>query len=410
MSPKIFSTILALAPLLSAAAGEFVVTGEASAGVPKRITDTAHLLTRIFRSPWRNSHTGLAVAFSPAVPEDSAEVQIRGGAPTLMLNGSADLRRSVGWRRKVYGTILLAAANGKLRTGENVCLPAWMTPALDELLEARQHEERLLIGNRRSPVLGALLENDRLPAAAAVRAIDPARLDPAALAWARELARALFASGGKKLASPAYLRKCGEAAGKSDPDLWWLDKPEKQERKFRTAARQLAWHALAPRPARWTRKKLGEIRKLRLPVLDDEGKPTGKFEDLDVLELADRLRGRPDAQQQCAVFLRTFAEFSVGDSHPAHLALAALAELVGQAADPPFRWQAKVRRQLELIETILARQEKLDAYMKAEEHRYSPAHLAFRTQLEYIEAFNSASCLFSESARRWVDEREAEFR
>ena len=409
MVPKIFSTILALAPLLSAAAGEFVVTGEAAAGVPERISETAHRLARIFRSPWRNSRTGLTVAFSPAVPEYSAEVQIRGGAPTLLLNGSADLRRSVAWRRKVYGTISLAAANGKLRSGENIVLPPWMTPALDKLLEARRFEERLLVGNRRSPVLGALLENGRLPRADAVRAIDPAKLDTAALAWARELARALFVSGKRKLASPVYLRKCGEA-GNKDPDLWWLAMPEKQEREFRTAARQLAWHALAPRPARWTRKRLAEIRKLRLPVLDKEGKPTGKFEDLDVLELADRLRDRPDAQLQCAAFRRTFAEFCVGDSHPAHQALAVLADLVGQAADPPFRWEAKMRRQLELIGTILARQEKLDAYMKAGERRYAPARRSYRTRLEYIEAFDSGSCLFSEAARRWVDEREAEFR
>ena len=409
MDLKIFSTILALAALLGVAAGEFTVTGEAEKDVPERITWTAQRLARIFRSPWRNSHHGLTVAFSPAVPELSAEVQIRGKSPTLMLNGSADLQRSVEWRRKVYGTFLLAAANGRLRSGENAVIPPWLTPALDRLLEARRYEERLLGGNRRSPVLGALLENDRLPRADAVRAIDPARFDPAALAWARELSRALFVSGRRKIASPGYLHRCGEA-GRKDPDLWWLARPEKQEREFRTAARRLAWHSLAPRPARWTRKKLVEIRKLQLPALNDEGKPTGKFEEFDVLELADRLSERPDAPLQCAAFFRVFAEFSVGDSHPAHQALAALADLVGQAADPPFRWEAKMRDKLEEIEVILARQEKLDDYMKAMERRYAPARRSHRTRLEYIEAFNSASCLFSKAARRWVDEREAEFR
>ena len=409
MNLKIFSTILALAPLLNTVAGEFIVTGEAEKQVPERITWAAHRLARLFRSPWRNSHHGLTVAFSPAVPEFSAEVQIRGKAPTLMLNGSADLQRNVEWRRKVYGTLLLAAANARLRSGENAVLPPWLTPALDRLLEARRYEERLLGGNRRSPVLGALLENDRLPLAATVRAIDPTRFDPAALAWTRELSRALFVSGRRKLASPAYLRKCGEA-GNRDPDLWWLARPEKQEREFKTAARQLAWHSLAPRPARWTRKKLPEIRKLKLPVLNDEGKPTGKFEEFDVLELADRLRDRPDAQLQCAAFRRTFAEFSVGDSHPAHLALAALADLVGAAVDPPFRWESKMRDKLEEIDTILVRQEKLDDYMKAMERRYAPARRVYRTRLEYIEAFNSEAWLFSAAARRWVDEREAEFR
>ena len=407
---KIFSTILLLTALLNANAGNFVTTGEAAPGVPERLTETAHLLTRIFRAPWRHSRTGLTVAFSPAVPEYSAEVELRSGMPFLMLNGSPDLRRNIVWRRKVYSAILLAASGARLRPGENAALPPWMTPALDLILEARKHEERLLIGNRRSPVLRALLENDRLPPFEAVRAIDPAHLDPAAAAWARELARALFVSGGRKLASPEYLRRCGEAAGKRDPDIWWLAAPEKQELDFRRAARLLAWHTLAPRPARWTRKKFAELRKLRLPVLDEAGNPTDKFEEFDVLEVAERLRGRPDAMLRCAEFRRRFAEFCPGDSRPAQQAISGFAELVAQAADPPFRYEARMRKQLELIDEVLARQEKVDAFMTVEERRRAPARLAFRVRLEYIEEFNAASSLLSGSARKWIDEREAEFR
>ena len=197
MRTKIFSTILLLTAALGANAENFVTTGEAAPGVPENLTETAHLLTRIFRAPWRHSRTGLTVAFSPAVPEYSAEVELRSGMPFLMLNGSPDLQRNVVWRRKLYSTILLAAAGARLRHGENAALPPWMTPALDMILEARKYEEQLLIGNRRSPVLRALLENDRLPAFDAVRSIDPENFDPAAMAWARELGRALFVSGGR---------------------------------------------------------------------------------------------------------------------------------------------------------------------------------------------------------------------
>lgn len=412
MFPKIFSTILILTAIPAAVAGEFTVTGEAAKGVPEEITETARQLVKIFRSPWRNSRTGLTVAFSPAVPERSAEVQIRGGMPTLMLNGSSDLRRDVGWRRKVYGTILVAAASGQLRPGENAALPPWLTPALDRLLEARKFEERLLVGNRRSLVLGALLENGRLPSAKAVRALDPEHLDPAAAAWARELSRALFLSGrtGKrKIASPGYLRQCGAPGGK-DPDSYWLAVTEKQEREFRLAARQLAWHTLAPRPARWTRKSFSELRKLKLPVLDEEGKPTNEFEEFDVLELPRRLKGRPDAQLRCAEFRRAFAEFCSGDSRPMQQLLSGFAELVGQAADPPFRLEAKMRNQLELIDAQLARQQKIDAWITDEDRRRAPARRACRTRLEYIAEFNAASSLLPEAARRWIDEREADFR
>ena len=405
---KIFSTILALTALSRAFAGSFTTVGEAAPGVPERLTDTAHRLTKIFRVPWRNSHRGLTVAFSPAVPEYGTELQFRSGAPFLLLNGSPDLRRDAVWRRKLYGTILLAAANGRLRTGENDVLPRWLLPALDLILEARQYEEQLLVGNRRSPVLGALLENDRLPPAAAVRAIDPGRLDPAAAAWARELARAFFFSGGRKIASGAYLRCCG-AAGGGDPDLLWLPSPEKQESEFKLAARRAAWHNLAPRPARWTRRKFAELRKLKLPVLDERGGMTDKFEEFDVLELAERLRERPDARLRCAEFHVRFAEFCPGDSRPAQQALAGFAELVAQAADPPFRYESRLRRQLALIDEVLARQEKLDAYLKDEDRRRAPARRDCRVRLEYVDAFNAASSTLPSAARRWVDEKEAEF-
>jgi len=409
--PKIFSTILLLAALPSVFAGEFATTGEASPGVPEKLEETTHRLVRAFRSPWRNSRTGLTVAFSPAVPEESAEVQYRNGRPTLVLNGSSDLRRSFRWRRKFYGAVLLAAAGAHLRSGESSALPAWLVSALDMFLEARAFEERLLIGNRRSPVLRALQENGRMPAAATVLRTDPENFDPAAAAWARELSRAMFFAGGRRLASPGYLRNCGIAAEKkTDPDLWWIGTQERLEKDFGRTARRIAWHELAPRPARWTRKKLAELRRVKLPVLDERGNPTANFEEFDVSELAQHLRDRPDAHERCVEIHRRFFDFCPGDSRAARMALSELAELVAQAEKPPFRHEARMRRQLEKIDGILTRQEKLDRYMKAEDARRAPARRAFRVRLEYIEYFNAASALSSGEARRWIDGVEAEFR
>ena len=257
---KIFSTILLLTALSAANAGNFVTTGEAAPEVQQRLTETAHLLTRIFRSPWRHSRSDLTVTFSPAVPEYSAEVQFKSGEPFLMLNGSPDLRRNVVWRRKLYSAILLAAADARLRPGENAALPPWLIPALDMILEARRYEERLLVGNRRSPVLRALLEQGKLPPPETVRRADPADFDPAARFWAEELGRALFFAAGKKFASPGGLRECFAAESRgADPDKCWLPRePGKLERDFRTAARVLAWHELAPRPARWSLRRFAD--------------------------------------------------------------------------------------------------------------------------------------------------------
>ena len=97
---------------------------------------------------------------------------------------------------------------------------------------------------------------------------------------------------------------------------------------------------------------------------DENGNPTDKFEEFDILELAERLRGRPDSRRRCAEIRGIFAEFCPGDSRSVQQALADFAELVGQAADPPFRYESRLRQQLKLIDELLARQEKLDEYMK----------------------------------------------
>ena len=55
--------------------------------------------------------------------------------------------------------VLLCAAGAPFRAGETRALPPWTVAALDRMLAARRNEERLLIGNHRSPVLAALLEN-----------------------------------------------------------------------------------------------------------------------------------------------------------------------------------------------------------------------------------------------------------
>ena len=413
---KIFATI-SLISLLSAPAplrgGEILTTGEAPAGVERTLTDTATRIARIFRVPVRRARRDIVFAFSPAVPESSAELQLRDGKYVLMLNGDLPPDADFVRKRKIFSAVLLCCAGAPFRAGETRALPPWTVAALDRMLASRRSEERLLFGNHRSPVLGALLENDRLPSVAAVRGADPADFDPAARFWMEETARALFHAAGKKLTSPEYLRRCAEAERSgADPDLFWLpNAPERRERAFRTAARSLAWNDHAPRPARWTIKKFAELRKLEIPELDEHGKVVpDKFVRFDVVETAERLSGRPDAKVLCAQFRLRFLEFCAGDSRPARLAISALAELVGSADDPPFRFEARMRDHLEKIDAVLKRQEALDRYLAAADRGRAPARRTFRRRLASIEWSNAGSSLLPAEARKWVDAAEAEFR
>ena len=129
-----------------------------------------------------------------------------------------------------------------------------------------------------------------------------------------------------------------------------------------------------------------------------------------MLELPERLKGRPDARARCTEFHRRFLDFVPGDSRRSQEALAGFAKLVGESIDPPFRHAARMRRQLEEISRVLERKEKLDRYLDEEDRRRAPARRGCRVRLECIEELNASSSLLSEAARRWVDGREAEFR
>lgn len=405
---KIFATIFlgAVFPALAGAPPELM--GEADPGVPDKLYDTAASLATLFRSPWRKSTSALMIVFSPAVPERSAELGRGSGKWVLMLNGSPGRWNSdFALRRKVFSALLLAASGARMIRGESRALPPWVVAAATRRLDAQKREERLLGGNFRSPVLRALLERGKLPAAAAVRAADPERFTPAMLAWTDELAAALFFAGGKKLASADYLRRCGEnaaggvPAGESDR-FWMPDKPEELEARFSETARRMAWHELSPRPARRGLELLAALRKIRMPVLDDSGKPVpDKTIECDVLELAERLRGRPDAASLSGETRRRFFEFCFGDSRRVKAAGALFSDLIGQAHRPPLWYSSKLNRALDRLYAELRRREKLDAYMTDADFRHSPVRRHFRRRLESLDFLDRESSLLSGSRRAW---------
>ena len=299
---KIFAIIFLL-PLVNALAGaEPEFSGEADPATIDALRTEARMLASIFRTPWSRSGVKLAVVFSPAVPANSAEVQKSDDGFVLMLCGSrGDGRYDFAFRRKLFSVLLAAAAGVPPTVGEDAMLPPWLIAALEHRLLSIKHEERLLAGNRRGQVLRALAEAGRCPAAATVLGADPRNFDPGALAWMEELSRALLALGGRQVTSAEYIKTCAEHAAAADQPVAAPfpggDGGELQNR-FAAALRNFAWHTLSPRPARWAMKTFAELRKVKLPVLDETGKPAaGKFEECDLVEIGEKLRDRPDAAQ-----------------------------------------------------------------------------------------------------------------
>ena len=410
---KIFAIILlSAAAALGAAEPEFA--GEAAPGVAEALGAEARELAGFFRASWNASPVKLTVMFSPAVPEDAAEVQRSGAGYVLMLNGSQLIgSRSFALRRKVRSVLLVAAAGIAPPSGESAALPPWLAAALDHWLKARHGEERLLVGNVRFPVLKALAEAETAPDFAAVRRVDPADLDPAARAWFEEFSRGVLISGGRKVASVEYLRFCAARSGPHPPvaedDVAFVA-PRGGKRDLSRAFEKLAWHNLSPRPARYTLKKFAELRKVKLPELDADGKPVaGKFEECDLTEIGEKLSGRPDAVELAGELRRRIFNFAAGDSRRVRNAIIALAEAAGAAADPPFRYRAKLERAIETVIAELKRREKTDAYAAEADLRRAPVRRAFGTRLRSIDFYNRNASLLSAEGREWLDRREGLF-
>ena len=408
---KIFAIILlpALVTLLAGAEPEF--TGEADAVTVEALRTEARMLATLFRAPWSRSAVKLVLAFSPAVPVEAAEVQKSDDGYVLMLCGTPG--RGFAFRSRFLSILLLAASGVPPTTGGGAVLPPWLAAALENRLRAGMHTERLLVGNRRLPVLRALAEAGRIPAATTVLGADPRNFDPGARIWMEELSRVLLALGGRKVASAEYIRTCAAHAARGgkpvDVPFPTGDGRDLQE-KFAVALRRLSWHMLAPRPARWALRTFAEVRKVKLPVLDEAGKPVpDKFEECDLAELADKLKDRPDAIQIAGTTKKRLQDFAAGDSRRVNAAVFALAELAGMAVRPPFRYRANLEQAIGKVLSELERREKIDAYMGEAEFARAPVRRAFGNRLECIEFYDDGDSLLSAERRAWLDRREREF-
>ena len=411
---KIFAIIflLPLAHLLAGAEPEF--SGEADPVAVEALRGEARALAALFRTPWRRSGVRLAVVFSPAVPANSAEVQPGGDGFVLMLCGNpADGRYDFAFRNKLFSTLLLAAAGIPPATGENAVLPPWLVAALEHRLRMVKFAERLFTGNRRAPVLRALAEAGRIPKVQAVLGADPRGFDPGARAWMEELSRVLLVLGGRKVASAEYLKTCAEhaAAGGGATGVPFPGEDGRElESRFAETLRRFGWHMLAPRPARWALKTFAELRRMKLPVLDEAGKPVpDKFEEFDLVEIGEKLEGRPDAEPIAGGLKKRLGDFAAGDSRRVNGAIFALAELAGAAARPPFRYRAKLEQAVARVVAELERREKIDAYMREAEFSRAPVRRAFGCRIECIGFFAAGGSLLSAEGKAWLDRREQEF-
>ena len=409
---KIFSIIflLPLACALSGAEPEF--TGEADPAAAEALRAEARMLASIFRTPWSRTGVKLTAVFSPAVPATSAEVQKSGGGYVLMLCGTpGGGEYDFMFRRRVFSALLAAVAGAAPTTGKDAALlPAWLVAALEHRLRAGKYEERLLTNNRRAPVLRALAEAEKIPAAAKVLGADPRGFDPGARAWMEELARALFFLGGRKVASREFLNLCAAARPASVKIPFPGEDDKAFQDKFAAALRRFAWHTLSPRPARWAVKKFAEVRSVKLPVLDEAGKPVpGKFEECDLTEIGDKLKDRPDAALLAGTLKRQIFTFAAGDSRQVRTAVIALAELAGAADRPPFRYRAKLEQAVAKVLAEMHRRERIDAYMTEAEFRCAPVRRAFRRRLESTDFYDRGDSLLTAEAREWLDRREREF-
>lgn len=343
------------------------------------------------------------------------------------------------WRR-IAGILLLAKRGGPVP--ENPAyLPIWLAAGLRAELTEQNGAERLLRRNRHYPITRALLAAGLpLPDFRYLTGeLDPARLTPGELRWYREFSRLLLeilsqlsSPGDNVLLDYALL----SADSKYSPEhvrAATIDRilqqaaarnAEKQDsatrntvniqRYLENRAQSIVWHLFSPMPPEIAESRFQAVNRMELPVLDAEGRPTGKSETVPLDALPERLAGRTDGNELRNRKLNEIQRLAPGNS-PEILSRyrelsEALRELPLNPEDPAYAAACgRFRRALAEVERYFSYrarlEQKLDEYARraaTTTERYSDQIEALRRTPPFLT--EKAEQLLERTEKRYLEE------
>lgn len=230
-------------------------------------------------------------------------------------------------RRQIAGILLLSKLPHAKPPARFDYLPGWIAAGIDERMRSARSNELLLRSNRYMPVLRALAERGNFPDFQQMRNLTPELLPPPAMAWYRELGRAMLDYGAacSTATDNALLDYCilSEKNGSNEDrnflstlgrlfrqdaeqrglpqkigeDSWnKLSEDEQIQRALEAYSRRIAFNTFFPQPVSITSKAFEELNTLTLPLLDEHGSPKdGEQISVKLSELPEILLERDDA-------------------------------------------------------------------------------------------------------------------
>ncbi len=300
---------------------------------------------------------------------------------------------------------MTAAGYGLSMPARTDFLPAWVTAAFREQLQASKAREQVFRGNRSALSFGALLERPSGVDFRGILRMNPGKLSPSEEKLHRETARmTLDVAASRHLLRP-LLTRC--AAGDAENAMAEFERAfaaAQKEKEFNAAmlkaGRAWMWREIFPRPAEQLRRELQEFRSaFPLPELDDAGKPTGKQQVLSLKQAMPLLAQRSDGQQLARKALQRLHELSQQDGRWSRIHFLEATQLVASLLKIPEK-SAEFEAYLDRMDAQFRQRQKTEEFLSLEEQKHAPARMFFRYSLAEAAAPSAAE---TPELVRWLE-------
>lgn len=412
MTKTVFFLTAAILPILLGAIQPEIISAPGSGAVPESVLVLRELGRHVEQLGRSGSPCRLRVTMMPpdSFPEaDQVKFSFRNNVWEVEFRAdSPNWWRSPLLRQRLF-TIFAAAAAGTPPPGEEIRLPDWIIAAISSQIESQLGSERIMHNNRRFPLTRVMTETGSLPDLSALITVDTGDFVPAESAAFGEMARILLESAVdlKSIPDRFVYRLLFKDAGAAGREMLATMKEQVENRGYpdfrrflRQRLRHYAWNDFNPRPAAAMLADFTAFTSFALPKLDNEGKPTGDFEEYPLNELPRRLEGRPDLAVQRLSIAKAFLKLADGGDREIRAAaagIAAAADQLGSGEQAAANFAAARRNYHRLLER---RRNIENALLDAERHCVPPLTF-YHSRLDSLRPAGDA--LLSREAAEWFE-------
>ena len=278
--------------------------------------------------------------------------RISGTAPgdvILHLDPAAIRRGELDELAKAVKALLIQRNKCRPETG----VPLWFCAAFRHRSYAAVRQERFFTNHRVFPGIEAMLQKNHLPEWKKVLSSAPAKESPAENSWFDEYSRLIT----------ILLRRAG-FRGNAEDIAGTLEKifAGKNEK---AVFRELIWNKWNPMPCSVYKRQIDEVLRADVPLFDQEGKSTGKKENVAAALLPEKTADNPERKQIFDALSEKITKELNHLPNPVRSALRRVAVTAAAAGKDPDRnseFLDALRKAGEIMVEMQAREKVLDQF------------------------------------------------